>query len=237
MPSAGETTTVTYQVRLEKHRSGSGRWYSTENITDSGAGSDGRLITQALEATAHGRALAARLAPGTDLLMTARTGAPGRVRGDLDRPRPLGPLRFGVTTEEAQHWAKSHGLGGSPFQRVRRTTVTREGRPLQHTQGTHESVYVLPDHDVRLRAQAVVADGAREALELARAAVFGGAWPPSRTPRTRRQRRRTARTRPPARGPRRREAAGRTSSCAWPAPTRTSIRAITPASRSCNSGS
>ncbi|MDH6709061.1 hypothetical protein P3T27_005807 [Kitasatospora sp. MAA19] len=174
MPSAGETTTVTYQVRLEKHRSGSGRWYSTENITDSGAGSDGRLITQALEATVHGRALATRLAPGTDLLMTARTGAPGRVRGDLDHPRPLGPLRFGVTTEEAKHWAKSHGLGGSPFQRVRRTTVTREGRPLQHTQGTHESVYVLPDHDVRLRAQAVVADGAREALELARAAVFGG---------------------------------------------------------------
>jgi hypothetical protein len=36
--------------------------FSAENITNVGAGSPGRLITQALEATACGRALAARLA-------------------------------------------------------------------------------------------------------------------------------------------------------------------------------
>ena len=61
-PSAGETATVTYQVQVEKRRRGGGHWFSTENITDAGASSPGRLITQALEATASGRALAARLA-------------------------------------------------------------------------------------------------------------------------------------------------------------------------------
>jgi hypothetical protein len=65
-------------VTVEKHRAGGGRWFSTENITDTGAGSGGRRITQALEATRHGRVLAFVLAPGTDLLMTARAHSVGR---------------------------------------------------------------------------------------------------------------------------------------------------------------
>jgi hypothetical protein len=173
-PSAAETTTVTYQVQVEKRRRGGGHWFSTENITDAGAGSPGRLITQALEATACGRALAARLAPGTDLLMTARAGMPGRRDGDLDRPRPVGPLVFGVSSYDAYEWPRRHNLGGSPFLRTRRTTVTREGIPLQHTRGTHESTYVLPNPHVQHASRQVFEDGAHEALEQARAAVFGG---------------------------------------------------------------
>lgn len=42
-PSAGEKTTVTYEVLVEKRRSGEGRWFATENYTDSGADSPGRL--------------------------------------------------------------------------------------------------------------------------------------------------------------------------------------------------
>ncbi|WP_349636913.1 hypothetical protein [Streptomyces mirabilis] len=173
-PSVGETTTVTYQVQVEKRRVGGGRWFSTENISDSGADSPGRLITQAIEATAHGRALAARLAPGHGLLMTARTHRVGVEEKDLDRPRPVGPLVFGVSMTDGKSWANSHQLGGSPFQRTRRTTVTREGRPLQHSRGTHESVYVLPDQRVQRAAQGVIADGADEALQQARNSVFGG---------------------------------------------------------------
>jgi hypothetical protein len=91
-PSAGETATVTYQVQVEKRRRGGGHWFSTENVTDSGAGSAGRLVTQALEATACGRALAARLAPGTDLLMTAHASQPAATTGTWSgRARP-GPL-------------------------------------------------------------------------------------------------------------------------------------------------
>jgi hypothetical protein len=174
MPSTGESTSVTYQVQVEKRRAGVGRWFSTENITDFGADSPGRLITQALEATAYGRALAASLVPGTDLFMVSRTHQAGRDRQDMDRPRPVGPLVFGVTNEDGHWWAASHGLRGSPFQRSRRTTVTREGRPLQHAQSTHESVYVLPDQRVQRASQKVVEAGAFEALAQAQDAVFAG---------------------------------------------------------------
>ncbi|MFJ9583398.1 hypothetical protein [Streptomyces acidicola] len=174
LPSAGEKTTVTYQVQLEKRRAGGTRWFSTENITDSGADSSGRLITQALEATAHGRALAARLAPGTGLLMIARMHQPARHHQDPDRPRPVGVLSLGVGPGDAKVWAESHKLAGSPFQQSRRTTVTREGRPLQHAQGTHESVYVLPDKRVQRASRESFAAGAWEAFEQAQAAVFAG---------------------------------------------------------------
>ncbi len=180
-PSAGELLSVTYQVQIEKHRAGSGRWFSTENITDSGADSPGRLITQALEATVHARALACRLTPDTDLLMIAHAFQRGKQHTDSDRPavdrdRPaqVWPLCFGVSDEMSKRWAKNNGLGGSPFQRSRRTTVTDEGRPLQHTQGTHESVYVLPDKRVQEVSRGVFADGALEALDQAQEAVFGG---------------------------------------------------------------
>ncbi|MGW0545692.1 hypothetical protein [Streptomyces altiplanensis] len=174
-PSVGETTALTYQVQIEKRRTGRGRWFSTENITDSGADSPGRLISQALEATAHGRALEARLAPGLGLLMVARAWRRGLVEHrNLDRPQPVDPLVFGVSDDDVKHWAISHQLGGSPFQRTRRTTVTRERRPLQHSRSTHESVYVLPDKHVQQAAQGVIEDGAQEALDQAREAVFSG---------------------------------------------------------------
>ncbi|MBB1257442.1 hypothetical protein [Streptomyces alkaliterrae] len=175
--SVGEKTATTYQVKVEKRRAGGGRWFSTEDVTDSGADSPGRLITQALEATAHGRELAARLAPGTDLLMVSRLYAPRRAahrHQDTERPRPVGPLSFGIAYSDAQRWAQAHGLGGSPFQRTRRTTVTREGVPRQHSQSTHERVYVLPDEHVKRASRSVFADGAEEALEQAEVAVFGG---------------------------------------------------------------
>ncbi|MFE7522716.1 hypothetical protein [Streptomyces halstedii] len=173
-PSAGEKTSVTYQVQIEKHRAGQGSWFSTENVTDSGADSRGRLITQAREATAHGRALAHHLKPGMDLLMVARAYQPEKVHTDLDRPAQVWPVTFGVSDKMSKTWARNNKLGGAPFQRSRRTTVTHEGRPLQHTQGTHESVYVLPDKNVQRASRGVFTEGAQEAWELAQATVFGG---------------------------------------------------------------
>ncbi|WP_405469311.1 hypothetical protein [Streptomyces anulatus] len=173
-PSAGETRTITYQVQVEKHRAGVGRWWDTVNITDSGAHSDGRLITQALEATAHGRTLTARLAPGTDLLMVYRLGQVGRPHKDGDRPPKVGPLGFGLTPSDAVIWRKRHGLPRSPFQPLRRTTVVDEGQPLQHKQGTHQSVYVFPDQRVQRRSRTVFADGAEAAYQEARELTFQG---------------------------------------------------------------
>ncbi|MFD3627300.1 hypothetical protein [Streptomyces sp. NPDC058698] len=173
-PSAGETASVTYQVQVEKHRAGWGRWFSTENVTDSGADSPGRLISQAMEATAHARMLANDLKPGHNLFMAARAYHVEPQHTDLDRPAPVGPVSFGVSYAMAQHWARKYGLGGSPFGRTRRTTVTDEGRPLQHSQGTHESVYVIPDKRVQRSSRDVFEAGAAEALEQARVVVFGG---------------------------------------------------------------
>ena len=173
-PSVAETTNVTYHVKVEKRRAGNGRWFSTENITDSGADSPGRLITQALQATLHGRLLAAQLAPGEDLLMTARAVRQRGGRRDMDRPQAVGPLVFGVSGADGKSWAIEHKLSGSPFRQIRRTTVTREGKPLQHTQGTHESVYVLPDQRVRQASQQIFEDGALEALDQAQKIFFGG---------------------------------------------------------------
>jgi hypothetical protein len=174
-PSAGEGTSVTYQVQVEKHRRGGGRWFSTENITDSGADSPGRLITQAIQATAHGRTLADRLSPGTDLLMVARSQQVERwSHNNADRTKPLGPLVFGVSPGDARWWGVTHQLDGSPFQRLRQKTVTREGRPLQHSPGTHESVYVLPDPQVQQQSREVFEAGAQEALAQARSIVFEG---------------------------------------------------------------
>ena len=172
-PSAGQTRSVTYHVQVEKRRRGSGRWFDTENISDSGAGSAGRLITEALEATAHGRRLAADLASGVDLLMTARTGRIGKEHQEMDRPRPVGPLSFGVSDHDTKRWARHHGCDGSPFQRTRRTTVVRDG-PLQHARGTYDSVYVLPDKRVQRASEAVIEAGAEEALAQARDLVFKG---------------------------------------------------------------
>lgn len=172
-PSAGETASVTYQVQVEKRRAGGGRWFSTENFTDSGADSPGRLIAQALEATAPARELVNQLAPGTDLLMVARAYRAEMEHTDLDRPAPVDPFAFGVSPDMGKHWARTHGLNGSPFQRSRRTTVTDTGRPLQHAQATHESIYVLPDRRVQRASRDVFEAGAREALEQARA-VFDG---------------------------------------------------------------
>jgi hypothetical protein len=92
----------------------------------------------------------------------------------MDRPSAIAPLCFGVSGDDAGVWADVHKLGGSPFRRIRRTTVTREGKPLQHTQGTHESVYVLPDKQVQRASQQVFEAGALEALDLAKKAFFGG---------------------------------------------------------------
>ncbi|MEV4000562.1 hypothetical protein AB0K62_33635 [Streptomyces halstedii] len=52
--------------------------------------------------------------------------------------------------------------------------MTREGRPLQHSQGAHQSIYVLPDEHVQHASRSVFEAGAREALEQAQAAVFAG---------------------------------------------------------------
>ena len=162
----------TCRIPLEKRRRGAGRYYETENVTDSGAGSPGRLITQALAATRFARALADDLVPGTDHLIAWRTHRPEKITADKDRPVPVGPIRFGISADDAKQWGKTAGVGGSPFQRGRRTVLAADrGERAQHSQQTHDRIYVLPDPRVQAAAVPVIAAGAASAVRKARAAV------------------------------------------------------------------
>jgi hypothetical protein len=146
-PDQGEDGHPTYRIPLEKPRRGAGRHYETRNVTDDGAASRERLITQALEATRFARALVEEAAPGTSRLIVWRTGRPGRQRAaDQDCHPPVGPFRFSVHSDAAKQWARAEALGGSPFGRGRRTVIALDRRePGQHSQDTHDRHYVLPD--------------------------------------------------------------------------------------------
>ncbi|MCO1575532.1 hypothetical protein M8C13_07140 [Crossiella sp. SN42] len=162
----------TYRIPLEKYRRGAGHHYETENVTDSGADSPGRLITQALRATRFARALADSLAPGTDHLIAWRTHRPEKTSIDKERPQPVGPIRFGVSFSDAKEWGTVVGIGVSPFQRGRRTVLAVErGERAQHSQETHDRTYVLPDQRVQAAAVPVIAAGAASAVRKARETV------------------------------------------------------------------
>jgi hypothetical protein len=172
-PDQGEDGHPVYRISLEKRRRGPGRHHETRNVTDHGAGSPGRLITQALEATRYARAIVGERAPDTSRLIVWRTGNATPRRMDNDARLPVGPFRFGITSDAAGEWAKAEGLPGSPFLRGRRTVVALDRRePGQQSQDTHDRHYVLPDERVRAEAAEVIAAGAEDAAGRARKAVL-----------------------------------------------------------------
>lgn len=182
-PDPGADGRRTYRILLEKRRRGKGHWYETRNVTDDGAASNGRLITQALAATRFARAIVEELAPGTDLLIVWRTNSIGRYQQDQDRPPPVGQFRFGVQSHDAAGWARESGLAGSPFQRGRRTVIAVDRRePAQHSQDTHDRHYALADHRVQDGAAPVIAAGAQEAADRARQAVLAAQLRPAPDP-------------------------------------------------------
>lgn len=173
LPDPGEDGHPTYRIPLEKPRRGAGHHYETRNVTDDGAGSQGRLITQALRATRFARAIVEDLAPGTDRLIVWRTGRLDDGSTDHGRHPPVGRFRFGVHKHTAQDWAQAEGFAGSPFQRGRRTVIALDRRePGQHTQDTHDRHYVLVDKRVQAEAVEVIAEGAADAANRAHRAVL-----------------------------------------------------------------
>ena len=101
-PDQGEDGHPTYRMPLEKPRRGPGHYHETRNVTDHGAGSPGRLITEALEATRFARAVVEEMAPGTDRLMVWRA-----------RPRPggSGPPSAGRPVPLRRPARRREGLG------------------------------------------------------------------------------------------------------------------------------
>ncbi|MEU1807165.1 hypothetical protein [Streptomyces sp. NPDC019937] len=165
-PDFGGDGHPTYNIKVWKHK---GKRFESENVADTGAGSPGRLITEALGATRFARALANDLAPGIDRFVGWR---PLQRRETTDKSRRVivGPIRFGLDGNDAAVWGKKTGTG-SPFQRGRRTVVVERGEPSQHSLDTHERRYVLPDKRVQREAAPIVAAGAAAAVRTARRQV------------------------------------------------------------------
>lgn len=171
-PDQGDDGHPTYRVPLEKRRRGPRHHHETRNVTDHGAGSSGRLITQALAATRFARAIVEGATPGTNRLIVWRPMAAAPPTG-RERQSPGGLFGLGIPDGAGQDWARAEGLGGSPFRRGRRTVIALDRRePAQHSRDTHDRYYVLPDQRVQAEAAEVFAAGARAAADHAREVVL-----------------------------------------------------------------
>jgi hypothetical protein len=163
-PNPGLDGQVIYRVELEKRRRHHPHRYETRNLTDWGADSPGRLITQAIEATAPARATLAALGKPADRLIVYRVDV------HLDPERPNDLFGFGMRENAARPWRSQLGEGFRlNLRRLRKTVIVADKRtPTQHTQDTHDQVYVLPDPQTRQRAEEVISNGVAAALEHAR---------------------------------------------------------------------
>lgn len=166
-PDAGGEGQIIYRVELEKRRRSQAMRYETRNLADWGAGSPGRLITHAIEATASARETLKNLGEPTDRLLIWRMGQRRAVYGE-------GPAVLFKGNDYLpdlwRHWREELGSGASlNLRRLRKTVVIAHQRqPTQHSQDTHDGVYVLPDPRTHADAQPVIAEGITEAIESAR---------------------------------------------------------------------
>ncbi|MEU8205881.1 hypothetical protein [Streptosporangium sp. NPDC049046] len=168
-PDSGEGGSPTYRLELEKRRRDSGRHFETRNVTDLGADTSGRLITQALEATAHARTFIRGCGSDVDRLLLWRAHHTPRSNETVLR---VGPFGAGLHRKALQDWGTLTGLGASPMRRLRKTTnVLHRRAPSQNSQDTHDRVYVVTEPQAQQAAVPVIAEGAADALEAARRTV------------------------------------------------------------------
>ncbi|MFI1349611.1 hypothetical protein ACH4UR_25370 [Streptomyces lydicus] len=120
-PDSGEGQFPVYRLELKKSRKGHADHFETRNLTDFGADSPGRLITEALEATGPARAYLASVGCTVDRLLVwheART----RDWQASDTLLREGPFGLGLTKADFEDWGHRDGpTGKSPMRRTRKT--------------------------------------------------------------------------------------------------------------------
>lgn len=161
-PDAGIDGQVIYRVELEKRRRMQPLRYETRNLTDWGAASPGRLIAQAVEATAPARAVLDALGEPRDRLIVWRSAQRAETGPEMFRSG------FG---DDLLHNTRTTLLEGERLnlRRLRKTAIVAHLRtPTQHSQKTHDQVYVLPDPRTREQAAKVISDGVAGAIDNAR---------------------------------------------------------------------
>ena len=170
-PGAGEDALDIYRAGIVKRRRPAHARYSSANLADTGPGSPGRLIRQAIEATEPARITLAALGTPTDRLLVSRRD---QFRGRQDM------FFLGAPPGDSmRRWAAGAGLDGpdgQPLQvslrRLRRTVqVLIRREPAQNSQQVHESAYVLRDPAALPEAEQVTAQGLTDAVSHARATM------------------------------------------------------------------
>jgi hypothetical protein len=168
-PNPGVDGPVVYRVELEKRRRGGAKQHETRNLADWGANSPGRLISQAIEATAPARELLAAEGTPVDRLIVwhlNRTRDPEKPVSDV--------FRVGIDDHGWRNlqllWRRNRGWNTTiNLRRLRKTVVVLHQRtPIQHSQYTHDQTYVLPDPQSFERSTPVISAGIESALEHAR---------------------------------------------------------------------
>ncbi|AQW50744.1 hypothetical protein ACIQPP_19655 [Streptomyces violaceusniger] len=170
VPDSGDTSGVrVYRLELEKRRRHTGNHYESRNITDHGADSAGRLISDALEATALARAYVRDHAPDIDRLLVWRGQRNTQVTNSVGELIRVGPFGLGADAMAAARWAQAQGMPGKVLRRGRKTVnVLHRREPGQNTQDTHDRVYALPEPQVQQAAGKVISEGANDAVTAAR---------------------------------------------------------------------
>ena len=171
MPGAGEESLDIYRAEIVKRRRPARARYSSANLPDTGPGSPGRLIRQAIEATQPARITLAALGVPTDRLLVSRR--------DQFRGRQEMFCLGALPGDSMRRWAAGAGLAepdGQPLQvslrRLRRTVqVLIRREPAQNSRQTHESAYVLRDPAALPGAEQVTAQGLTDAVSHARATM------------------------------------------------------------------
>ena len=168
-PAVGNDEFDIHLVEIHKRRRPVRLRYTSNNLVDTGPGTPGRLMRQAIEATELARQTLELLGHPTDRLLVSRTACAVDDLFCLGMPGNSAGARWSVD-------AKLTTQEGAPFpvslRRIRRTVqVLIRKQPAQNTPETHDSVYMLPDPAVRAEAQKTIATGLADALDHARAMV------------------------------------------------------------------
>ncbi|MFG2488013.1 hypothetical protein ACGFSI_35380 [Streptomyces virginiae] len=172
LPGSAASTSRLYRLALEKPRRGGRSRFESRNIADTGAGSPGRVLSEAMEATAPARTVLALDEAGVDRLLVWHETAPHPARNYPGAFR-IGSFGFGADERATRYWARSAGLSGSPMRRIRRTVnVLHRREPGQNSQDTHDRVYVLPEPQVQEAAVPVITQAARDAVQAAQRTVL-----------------------------------------------------------------
>ncbi|GAA1963469.1 hypothetical protein [Catenulispora subtropica] len=159
-PDAGADGQLIYRLELQKRRRHIPNRYETRNLADFGADSPGRLITQAIEATAPARsALAALGRPSNHLVLWHSAW--------MDEAM----FRTGLPENVIEHMQEEMGLERpANARRLRKTVLIGKREPVLQSQDVHDSVYVVSDPRTAAEAAEVIEAGIGEAVQVAQTA-------------------------------------------------------------------